>query len=896
MASSSADIYVSFGADTGGLEAALALTKAQVTAMQRELTGMAREMQKTGAAADSELGQRMAALGGQLASAKASAKDISGSLGGLGHALETTGAAAAHGHTGIGFYVREIHALMDELGSGRDRQAIGTLSNLISTTIQSNLSLLPYAAAIAAVGGALGYLVYQALSAGSAMRSIELDAVIGQFRLTDAQAQSLTSNIARLANVGNSAAAEIAKPFLALGQGGDIVAKLVAADLPLLAKQMGEDAPRAAEKLAVMFAELSTKGRAYLADTHGVTGAQLQLYDSFVASNQSGQAWAMLVDAIKARLDGYAASLKMNVAAMKDEQDAAVEGSTAASEFGDRVSATATHVDELTASLKRDSEAARENRAALLSAADAQKTYVAGLQTATKVDEIAHKIRAATAEIDGMKAALANTPGGDAAGGLALARSISIAEDRLKELQQRASDGIIGDDAVARMKQQLDLSDAVYKGSEAGRLQTHLDAIKKMLAGDEIDEKQRRQLTIESAQVEKQIRDAQNESYLRQTQAQIDAAGKKSAQRISLLESEVRRETELYGAGSKQAEEAEDRLARAKEEAASRGAAAAGKAAREATKATEEGFAAQIAEAEKAAQIDVKLIELRVKAHVLSAKEGEAATLAAIRAERAAVDDLYNREMQLAGLTAAQVGAIRKKMELEDLTLDGEIRVNAEKTADSQIAAWQKAGDTIMGSWNGQLRGLLQGTTSFKQASAKILEDLTIKGIEEAEKLAVGTLAKQLAGLAAKKTLDATAVSGDAGRAAAGAYASTAEIPIIGPVLAPAAAAAAYAGTMAVAAFDIGAWSIPHDQLAMVHRNELVMPAAEAGAFRSLLSGAANGGGSPSRSVTVAPNFHFHSMDSATIASTINQNRGAFVKAISAAVRDGAHHGLRGLR
>ena len=115
-------------------------------------------------------------------------------------------------------------------------------------------------------------------------------------------------------------------------------------------------------------------------------------------------------------------------------------------------------------------------------------------------------------------------------------------------------------------------------------------------------------------------------------------------------------------------------------------------------------------------------------------------------------------------------------------------------------------------------------------------------------------------------------------------------------MLAPAAAAAAYAGTMAVAAFDIGAWSIPHDQLAMVHRNELVMPAAEAGAFRGLLSGAASGGGSSSRSVTVSPSFNIHSMDSATVATTLNQNRGAVMKAISAAVRDGAHHGLRGLR
>ena len=42
---------------------------------------------------------------------------------------------------------------------------------------------------------------------------------------------------------------------------------------------------------------------------------------------------------------------------------------------------------------------------------------------------------------------------------------------------------------------------------------------------------------------------------------------------------------------------------------------------------------------------------------------------------------------------------------------------------------------------------------------------------------------------------------------------------------------------------DIGAWNIPTDQLAMVHKNELVMPAPEAAQFRANLSAQAAGGG-----------------------------------------------------
>ena len=70
--------------------------------------------------------------------------------------------------------------------------------------------------------------------------------------------------------------------------------------------------------------------------------------------------------------------------------------------------------------------------------------------------------------------------------------------------------------------------------------------------------------------------------------------------------------------------------------------------------------------------------------------------------------------------------------------------------------------------------------------------------------------------------------------------------PVLGPAAVPAglaAGAAISAGARGIAAFDIGAYNVPRTQMALVHQNELIMPAPEAGAFRSLLSGAAQGGG-----------------------------------------------------
>jgi hypothetical protein len=78
------DVFVTFGGDTGALEAAIAAVKAQMTALTREMKATATVFTKTGAAADSDLGQKLKSLGDKIAAAK-------DHLGGL-----QAGAKAAH--------------------------------------------------------------------------------------------------------------------------------------------------------------------------------------------------------------------------------------------------------------------------------------------------------------------------------------------------------------------------------------------------------------------------------------------------------------------------------------------------------------------------------------------------------------------------------------------------------------------------------------------------------------------------------------------------------------------------------------------------------------------------------------------------------------------------------
>ncbi len=87
--------------------------------------------------------------------------------------------------------------------------------------------------------------------------------------------------------------------------------------------------------------------------------------------------------------------------------------------------------------------------------------------------------------------------------------------------------------------------------------------------------------------------------------------------------------------------------------------------------------------------------------------------------------------------------------------------------------------------------------------------------------------------------------------------------------------------------------------LTLVHHNELVMPAAQASAFRDMVSTAGGEDGAPSsgRAVHIHPttNFHVSALDSGSVAQWVKANSGSLAKAMDEAARHGALLGLRRL-
>ena len=95
------------------------------------------------------------------------------------------------------------------------------------------------------------------------------------------------------------------------------------------------------------------------------------------------------------------------------------------------------------------------------------------------------------------------------------------------------------------------------------------------------------------------------------------------------------------------------------------------------------------------------------------------------------------------------------------------------------------------------------------------------------------------------------------------------------------------AAAAALPSFDAGAWSLPADMVAQVHRGEMIVPAAPAQAMRDA---AGRGGGG----ATVNHQTHFHvaAMDARDVSRFLRGNGKAVLRSINDSVRKGAHLGL----
>lgn len=190
------------------------------------------------------------------------------------------------------------------------------------------------------------------------------------------------------------------------------------------------------------------------------------------------------------------------------------------------------------------------------------------------------------------------------------------------------------------------------------------------------------------------------------------------------------------------------------------------------------------------------------------------------------------------------------------------------------------------------VKGIFQG---IQQTIGNILGDIIQQWLEQQlTALIIGKTQQGVTGVAQ--------VTSNAAVAASGAYAATAAIPIVGPELAPAAAATALAGAMSfapLAAFAQGTNNVPADMIAQIHAGERIIPAADNRALmealndnerlqpRARFNSGGNGGGSGDH------HWHYHDHTGTATPDQIERNHRAVGKAWKRAYREGHFAGMK---
>jgi hypothetical protein len=153
----------------------------------------------------------------------------------------------------------------------------------------------------------------------------------------------------------------------------------------------------------------------------------------------------------------------------------------------------------------------------------------------------------------------------------------------------------------------------------------------------------------------------------------------------------------------------------------------------------------------------------------------------------------------------------------------------------------------------------------------------------------MGLLTKE----AVTKTSHAKQTLIDAKGAASGAYKAVVGIPVVGPILAPVAAAAAFAGVMAFSA-EKGAWNVGADNAPfLLHKEEMVLPAHLARPLRSLVQGGGAANLNAPRPANDQPsqvhnhNWTIQAVDARGVRRLFMDNKSELAEAVGSAFRDG---------
>jgi TP901 family phage tail tape measure protein len=303
----------------------------------------------------------------------------------------------------------------------------------------------------------------------------------------------------------------------------------------------------------------------------------------------------------------------------------------------------------------------------------------------------------------------------------------------------------------------------------------------------------------------------------------------------------------------------------------------------------------------------------------LAEMEKEATLANLSKAQKAkALDDVAVYQAQ----HNAEMARLSEQLVAQQIQDADKLQKKQEEAAKASQQAWERAFQPITQAFDSSINGVLQGTETLKQAELKAAQSVALAFIDaEAKKLMaaaatdmqllarhaateMGMTAATEAGETSRLTSQAAAseagkaislsdavakIARDAATAATGAYSAVAGIPYVGPVLAPVAAATAYAGVMA---FDVlsaeGGTVIPAgvNPLVQLHEKEMVLPAYISQPLMNMVDGGSinnNTSSGDTYHVKLAPNMTANGIGAGDFADQV-------WKALNDGIRSGVHN------
>jgi hypothetical protein len=203
---------------------------------------------------------------------------------------------------------------------------------------------------------------------------------------------------------------------------------------------------------------------------------------------------------------------------------------------------------------------------------------------------------------------------------------------------------------------------------------------------------------------------------------------------------------------------------------------------------------------------------------------------------------------------------------------------------------WDQAFKGISGAFSTFTNGIVSGHQTLSQAWVKMVDGMAAKFIDGLEKQLMSFAEHKLMELtihtsteAAKDQASQAAHAKEDERtaysAAKAAWESVVHTPLIGPILAPIAAASTFAAVSAFGSAEGGQYIVPSEQLTMLHRNEMVLPAGVADRMRGVIEG--GGGGA----VTVVVNHSVSAVDAESFQAHLRRHANLIGQEVSRMLR-----------